>query len=81
MYSLETVKVKNPADPDGGFMIINRSDFDKSKHELHPDNGALVEIPETEAQRAQRFKEIERQYESKRGVTTGTPIGPGQEGR
>lgn len=30
---LETLKVKNPAE-DGGFMIINKSDFDDSVHEL-----------------------------------------------
>jgi hypothetical protein len=42
---VETVKVKNPKDKTGGFMVINREDFekdqvkaeDKRQYELHPD--------------------------------------------
>lgn len=34
MTSLPTVKVKNPDDPDGGFMVINKSDFQEGVHEL-----------------------------------------------
>ena len=30
----ETVKVKNPKDPSGGYLVINLSDFDPECHKL-----------------------------------------------
>lgn len=45
----ETVKVKNPKDPSGGYLVINREDFDPERHELW---GAPVVVPVPESEPA-----------------------------
>jgi hypothetical protein len=72
MGDIETVKVCNPKDPDGGHMIINKSDYREGEHELHEDNGPAPTERDTDEQRYLRMKDAERRAEANRGVTGGT---------
>jgi hypothetical protein len=75
MAENDTVKVKHSDELGNDHLIINRSDFDPSKHELHGD-----EIPGTEASLSDeekdvlRKKEVERKAEANRGITGGSTM-------
>jgi len=75
MGDIETVKVVNPNDPDGGHMIINRSDFDESKHTLHPDNeGEVGSDAKSDARRHFEHNDELRKLEANRGVAGGPAV-------
>lgn len=65
---IDTIKVKNPNDEDGGFMIINASDYDPKKHQLADGQTA----PLTAKERAIHDEdEAKRRVQANRGVAGG----------
>jgi hypothetical protein len=75
MAENDTVKIKHSDDHGNDHLIINRSDYDPNKHQLHEED-----IPGTEASLSDeekgilRRKEVERRAEANRGITGGPAI-------
>ncbi|SHG79579.1 hypothetical protein SAMN02745157_4854 [Kaistia soli DSM 19436] len=66
MGDIETVKIKHG---DGDYAIINRTDFDPEKHELHDGDQRVADGLTDEERKTLRELEIKRTAEANRGVT------------
>ena len=59
-----TIKVVNPADEDGGYMIINECDFDESEHDLFVESDGSVEKALTKPEIIEKLEALGVEFKS-----------------